>query len=65
MKYLPHVHEFIAIHRVPITTSHMKFHFERVTHCCVSLRQGPADGVHLTHGDQSGGLLPLLSDPEA
>lgn len=45
-------------------TSHEKFHFKRVTHV-VCLRQGPSDGVHLAHGDQSGGLLPLLSDPEA
>lgn len=42
----------------------MKFNFKRVTHA-LCLRQGPSDSVHLSHGDQSGWLLPLLSDPEA
>lgn len=56
---------FIAIHSpVPMLTSPKKSHFKRVTHV-VRLRQRPSDGVHLAHGDQSGGLLPLLSDPEA
>lgn len=58
------MHVLIAIHRVQFHWRLVKLHFKRVTHV-VCLRQGPSDGVHLTHGDQSGGLLPLLPDPKA
>ena len=49
---------------VHMQTCHKKFNFKCVTHA-VCLRQRPSDSVHLSHGDQSGRLLPLLPDPEA
>lgn len=45
-------------------TSYKKFDFKGMAYV-VCLRQRPPDGVHLSHGDQPGRLLPLLSDPEA
>lgn len=58
-----HVHVcFYRYSQRLMATSRMKFHFKLMTHVAC-LRQGPSDGVHLSHGDQSGGLLPLLSDP--